>query len=151
MGHAFDCKLSISGQWSEQSHSWIIHNWDNPTEIILTCRSKHWLASLFENHARAVIIAGVFVKSFWSMILPRSVQNFKTIWQMRKRYEWTKFNEISVNITTAITGAFDMSITERCSTKDVNISCATRYLAGLNDQTTGHWIYSVMQIMLFVL
>ena len=25
MSYAFDCKLSISGQWFEQSYSWMIH------------------------------------------------------------------------------------------------------------------------------
>ena len=129
MEHAFDCKISISGQWSEQSYSWIIHNLDNPTENIL-CRAKLWLTLLFQNHARAVITAGVYVKSFWNfarrkaMILPRSVQNFETIWQTRKGHGWTEVKEIWIdNVIIVITGAFKgiASAISNCVARSVNL------------------------------
>ena len=47
---------------------------------------------------------------------------------MRKSYDGsTKFNEIWVNtVITVITGVFNVSITDKCPTKDVNISTVPR-------------------------
>ena len=55
----------------------------------------------------------------------------KKIWQMTNNYGSTKFNEIWFNnVITVITSAFNVSITDRCSTEDANRSSATQYLVG---------------------
>ena len=98
-------------------------------------------------------VSNVFLWNFarsMAVILPCSVQNCKTIWQMAISYGSTKFNEIWVdNVITVIAGALNVSITDRYSTKDIIISSATEYLIShVVSEVGSNLIWNVKQCVL---
>ena len=109
-------------------------------ENIFICRYKHWLIVISKpclccnhrNNCRCICQIILKLCQEHGSDIASLCSNFqKRIWQMTNSYGSTKFNEIWFNnVVTVITSAFNVSITDRCSTEDANISSATGYLVG---------------------